>query len=145
MNFNEDNRNALINVPPPPNDLQRRQGGVPVGGYPAGDPAGAIRYPALEVEKNSLREYWRIIKRHKWVVGATLLILVALVTIATMMTRPVYRATVKVEIGKETERVLSGQRIMEVETANVFNPLYMQTQVEILQSRDLARRIIQKL
>ncbi len=145
MSFNEDNRNALVNVPQPSNELQRRPvGGYPVG-YPAGYPAGSSRYPALEVEKNSLREYWRIIKRHKWVVLATLVILVTLVTIATMLTRPVYRATVKVEIGKETERVVSGQRIMEVETANVFNPLYMQTQVEILQSRDLARRIIQKL
>lgn len=147
MNYNDDNRNALVNVPPPGNELQRRQGGVPAtqGGYPIGYPAGSARYPALEVEKNSLREYWRIVKRHKWVVLSTLIILVTLVTIATFMTRPVYRATVKVEIGKETERVLSGQRIMEVETANVFNPLYMQTQVEILQSRDLARRIINKL
>ncbi len=151
MNYNDDNRNALVNVPQPSNELQRRQqGGVPAtqathGGYPIGYPAGSARYPALEVEKNSLREYWRIVKRHKWVVIATLFILVTLVTIATLMTRPVYRATVKVEIGKETERVLSGQRIMEVETANVFNPLYMQTQVEILQSRDLARRIINKL
>lgn len=147
MNYNDDNRNALVNVPPPGNELQRRQGGVPAttGGYPIGYPAGSARYPALEVEKNSLREYWRIVKRHKWVVLSTLVILVALVTIATFMTRPVFRATVKVEIGKETERVLSGQRIMEVETANVFNPLYMQTQVEILQSRDLARRIINKL
>ncbi len=147
MNYNDDNRNALTTVPPPSNELQRRQGGVPAaqGGYPVGYPAGSARYPALEVEKNSLREYWRIVKRHKWVVIATLFMLVTLVTLATLMTRPVYRATVKVEIGKETERVLSGQRIMEVETANVFNPLYMQTQVEILQSRDLARRIINKL
>lgn len=145
MNYNDDNRNALVNVPPPNQDLQRRPGAPvgPVGGYPAGYPAA--RYPALEVEKNSLREYWRIIKRHKWVVISTLIILVAVVTIATYLTRPVYRATVKVEIGKETERVMAGPRIMEVETANVFNPLYMQTQVEILQSRDLARRIIQKL
>lgn len=143
MNYNDENRNALVNVPPPSTEVQRRPG-APVG-YPAGYPAGYARYPALEVEKNSLREYWRIIKRHKWVVLATLFILVTVVTVATLMTRPVYRATVKVEIGKETERVMAGPRIMEVETANVFNPLYMQTQVEILQSRDLARRIIQKL
>jgi succinoglycan biosynthesis transport protein ExoP len=143
MNYNDDNRNALVSVPPPSTEMQRRSG-APVG-YPAGYPVGTARYPALEVERNSLREYWRIIKRHKWVVLSTLIILVALVTLATIMTRPVFRATVKVEIGKETERVMAGPRIMEVETANVFNPLYMQTQVEILQSRDLARRIIQKL
>jgi len=110
------------------------------GGYPA-----YSRYPAIEVEKNSLREYWRIIRSHKWVIATTLVVLVTIVTIGTMLTRPVYRAEVKVEIGKETERVMSGQRIVDVETANVFNPFYLQTQVDILHSRDLARRVIQRL
>ena len=148
MNYHEENRNALV---PPANRLTPRADQVPApyqapqGGYPAGYPAAYARYPALEIEKNSLREYWRVIKRHKWAILSTLLIVTSIVTVATYLTRPVFRATTKVEIGKETERVVSGQRIMEVETANVFNPLYLQTQVEILQSRDLARRVIQKL
>jgi capsular exopolysaccharide synthesis family protein len=148
MSYNEDNRNALVNLSPQPNGLSPRPGLPPAtfqGGYPAGYPSANARYPALEVEKNSLREYWRVVKRHKWVILSTLLIVTAIVAAATYITRPVYRAWTKVEIGKETERVVSGQRIMEVETANVFNPLYLQTQVEILQSRDLARRVIQKL
>ncbi len=148
MNYQDDNRNAL--TPPSTSTSMVTRNGTQQpaqyqGGYPAGYPAAYARYPALEVEKNSLREYWRVIKRHKWAILSTLLMVVSIVTAATYLTRPVYRATTKVEIGKETERVVSGQRIMEVETANVFNPLYLQTQVEILQSRDLARRVIQKL
>jgi hypothetical protein len=111
-----------------------------IAGYPAYG-----RYPAIQAEKNSVREYWRIIRKHKWMVLATLVVLVAIVTIGTLMSRPVYRAEAKIEIGKETERVLAGQRIMEVETANVFNPFYLQTQVDILRSRDIARRVIQRL
>ncbi|MFN8001293.1 MAG: Wzz/FepE/Etk N-terminal domain-containing protein [Acidobacteriota bacterium] len=110
------------------------------GGYPA-----YSRYPAVEVEKNSLREYWRVVRKHKWVVLATLVVLTTIVTIGTMLTRPVYRAYSKLEIGKETERVLQGQRILETESANVFNPLFLQTQVDILHSRDLARRVIERL
>ena len=72
MNYNDDNRNAL--TPPSVNtsastSMVPRNGAQPTqyqGGYPAGYPAAYARYPALEVEKNSLREYWRVIKRHKW-------------------------------------------------------------------------------
>ncbi|MBK6799219.1 MAG: polysaccharide biosynthesis tyrosine autokinase [Acidobacteria bacterium] len=136
MNSFDENQTAIANVPQQGKEL-RKPGGY---GYPM-----YSRYPAIDVEKNSVREYWRIIQRHKWVILATLLVLVTIVTIGTVMTRPVYRADVKIEIGKETERVLAGQRIMEVETANVFNPLYLQTQVDILNSRDLSRRVIQRL
>ncbi|MGH9801617.1 MAG: exopolysaccharide transport family protein, partial [Blastocatellia bacterium] len=63
----------------------------------------------------------------------------------TMLTRPVYRAEAKLEIGRETERVAQGRQILELESASVFNPFFLQTQVDILHSRDLARRVIQKL
>lgn len=131
MSNNEENQTALANIPSP-----RKNG----AGYPV-----YSRYPAIQAEKNSVREYWRIVSKHKWMVVATLVVLVAIVTIGTLMSRPVYRAEAKIEIGKETERVLAGQRIMEVETANVFNPFYLQTQVDILRSRDIARRVIQRL
>jgi capsular exopolysaccharide synthesis family protein len=136
MGYYEDNQTALTNVQQ--SDVSNgKKGGY---GYPM-----YSRYPAIEAEKNSVREYWRITRKHKWVILATLVVLVTIVTIGTVMTRPVYRAEAKIEIGKDTERVLSGQRIMEVETANVFNPFYLQTQVDILRSRDLSRRVIQRL
>ncbi len=119
------------------NGLESRKNG---SGYPV-----YSRYPAIQQEKNSVREYLRIIRRHKLTVLATLVVLVSIVTAGTVMTRPIYRAEAKIEIGKETERVLAGQRIMEVETANVFNPFYLQTQVDILRSRDISRRVIQRL
>jgi capsular exopolysaccharide synthesis family protein len=139
MSYYDDNQTALTNLPQddPANGKEVRKGGY---GYPM-----YSRYPAIEVEKNSVREYWRIARKHKWVILATLVVLVTIVTIGTLLTRPVYRAEAKIEIGKDTERVLSGQRIMEVETANVFNPFYLQTQVDILRSRDLSRRVIQRL
>jgi len=134
MNNYDDNQTALANV------SQNREIRKPVGGYPA-----YSRYPAVEIEKNSVREYLRILRRHKWVILATLVVLTTIVTIGTMLTKPVYRAEAKLEIGKETERVAQGRQILEQESANVFNPFFLQTQVDILHSRDLARRVIQKL
>ncbi len=134
MNNYDENQTALSNLSQQGRELKKG------GGYPA-----YSRYPAVEVEKNSLREYWRVVRKHKWVVLATLIVLTTIVTIGTMLTRPVYRAHSKLEIGKETERVLQGQRILETESANVFNPLFLQTQVDILHSRDLARRVIERL
>jgi capsular exopolysaccharide synthesis family protein len=133
MNYYDENETALTSLPQNGKELRK-------GGYPL-----YSRYPAIETEKNSIREYWRVIRKHKWIVLTTLLTLVTVVTIGTLLTRPVYRAETKIELGKETERVLQGQRIMEVETANVFNPLYLQTQIDTLRSRDLSRRVIQRL
>ncbi len=136
MNNYDDNQTALTNVSPSGKELKKSGS----GGYPM-----YSRYPTAEIEKNSVREYLRILRRHKWVILATLVVLVTIVTIGTMLTKPVYRAEAKLEIGKETERVMQGQQILAMESANVFNPLFLQTQVDILHSRDLARRVIQKL
>lgn len=136
MNIQDDKEQSLTNLAAQGREI-RKAGGY---GYPM-----YSRYPAIDVEKNTVREYFRVIRKHKWVILATLLTIATIVTIGTLMTRPIYRAQTKIEIGKETERVLAGQRIMEFETANVFNPLYLQTQVEILNSRDLSRRVIQRL
>lgn len=136
MNNYDDNQTALASVPQSSRDLKK----AGVGGYPM-----YSRYPAVEIEKNSVREYLRILRRHKWIILATLVVLVTIVTIGTMLTKPVYRAEAKLEIGKETERVMQGRQILEMESANVFNPFFLQTQVDTLHSRDLARRVIQKL
>ncbi len=138
MNNYDDNQTALTSIPQSNRDLGKEA--RKVGGYPA-----YSRYPAVDVEKNSVREYFRIIRRHKWIVLATLVVLVTIVTIGTMLTKPVYRAEAKLEIGRETERVAQGRQILESESASVFNPFFLQTQVDILHSRDLARRVIQKL
>lgn len=134
MSNYDDNQTALTSLSP-------RGKEIPSGaGYPA-----YSRYPAIQPEKNSLREYWRTIQRHKWIVLATVMILTTIVTLGTVLTRPVFRARAKVEIGMDTSRIMPGQRIMEVETASVFNPYFLQTQVDILRSRDLSRRVIQRL
>ncbi|MDQ3011073.1 MAG: polysaccharide biosynthesis tyrosine autokinase [Acidobacteriota bacterium] len=135
MNNYDDNQTALASVPSSNKEMKKASGGYPM----------YSRYPAVEIEKNSVREYLRILRRHKWIILATLVVLVTIVTIGTMLTRPVYRAVSKLEIGKETERVMQGRQILEMESANVFNPFFLQTQVDILHSRDIARRVIQKL
>lgn len=135
MNNYDDNQTALASVPSSSREVKKAGGGYPM----------YSRYPAVEIEKNSVREYLRILRRHKWVIVATLVVLVTIVTIGTMLTKPVYRAEAKLELGKETERVAQGRQILEQESANVFNPFFLQTQVDTLHSRDLARRVIQKL
>ncbi len=135
MNNYDDNQTALTSVPSSNKEMKKASGGYPM----------YSRYPAVEIEKNSVREYLRILRRHKWIILATLVVLVTIVTIGTMLTKPVYRAESKLEIGKETERVMQGRQILEMESANVFNPFFLQTQVDILHSRDIARRVIQRL
>jgi len=110
MSNNEENNTAL--AAPANGSAAGREPKKGNSGYPV-----YSRYPAIQVEKNSVREYWRIIRKHKWMVIATLVVLVTIVTIGTLMSRPVYRAEAKIEIGKDMTVKVGGAGKLEVTKA----------------------------
>ena len=66
--------------------------------YPR-DPSGS--YASLSAEGSFLREYWGILKKRKWTVISTLLILTTLVTVYTLRMTPVYDATGGIAVNHE--------------------------------------------
>ncbi|WML90389.1 polysaccharide biosynthesis tyrosine autokinase [Thiothrix lacustris] len=90
-----------------------------------------------------LRELWSVIKRRKGTILLIFMVVSLLSLLVTLSMTPIYRAAVTLEINTEEQRVLD----YDVEAGSqrpVDNKDFYQTQYEILKSRNLADRVINK-
>jgi len=89
-----------------------------------------------------LRVYWNVFNKHKWqIIGLTLLIGL-LTTLVTFSLQPIYRATVTLLIEFDQPKIISIEEVYGVSSANKD---YYQTQLEILKSRSLVEKVVDKL
>jgi polysaccharide biosynthesis transport protein len=87
-------------------------------------------------------EYWRAISKRRWsILGLTVVVAVLAALIVSAM-RPVYRAATTLLIEQGKSKVVS---IEEVYSQGIIQREYYQTQVEILKSDELARKVVRKL
>lgn len=92
-----------------------------------------------------LRDYWRVLVKRKWIILTCLVMLTTLTTIQSFKSVPIYRATAKLEIEAEKSNILPYKNIVELDTQMANQDQYLQTQFKILQSRSLAKRVIDAL
>ena len=95
-----------------------------------------------EGETLDLVEYWRSISKRKWSILGLVLLVCLITTLAVYSMRPTFRATATVLIEQGKSKVVS---IEEVYNSMGGNREYYQTQVEILKSRELTRKVVEKL
>ena len=106
-------------------------------------PLGSMQAPMSgEGETLDLVEYWRSIAKRKWSILGLVLLVCLITTLAVYSMRPTFRSTATVLIEQGKSKVVS---IEEVYNAMGGNREYYQTQVEILKSRELARKVVEKL
>jgi capsular exopolysaccharide synthesis family protein len=93
-------------------------------------------------ESLDIVEYWRAITKRRWsILGLT--VLVAILTLLIMSNvRPSYRGTVTLLIEQGKSKIVS---IEEVYSSGLIQREYYQTQVEILKSEELGRKVVRKL
>ncbi|MBI4515433.1 MAG: polysaccharide biosynthesis tyrosine autokinase [Deltaproteobacteria bacterium] len=92
-----------------------------------------------------LRDYWRVVLKHRWVIALFTLVVVTTTAFITFTTERSYTAETTIQIEKQTPRVV---KIEEVTQPDVFGPEkydYYQTQFRILESRTLAAGVIRDL
>jgi capsular exopolysaccharide synthesis family protein len=95
-----------------------------------------------ENEPFDLMEYWRIFDPYKWhIIIFTAVVAIASVYYALSLT-PQYTATVKLMFESDRANTVS---IREIYDADNRNRNYISTQTQILQSRELAERVIKEL
>jgi capsular exopolysaccharide synthesis family protein len=99
-------------------------------------------YVVEEEQPTHLREYWRILVRHRWAALALLLMTVVVGAVYTYSQPNIYSATATVRIEKEEPRIL---KIEQVAPPPTQADDYYQTQYRMLQSRTLANRVIDQL
>ena len=88
-----------------------------------------------------LLDYLLVLRKHQWLITFFLLAVVSIVTIATFRMQPIYEATARVEIDRETPNAF---RFNEGEQGEDFEDLedYIVTQSKILQSETLAMQTV---
>jgi len=86
--------------------------------------------------------YWRAVSKRRWsIIGLTVLVAI-LAALVVSSIRPSFRATATILIEQGKSKIVS---IEEIYSAGGLQREYYQTQVEILKSEDLARKVVQKL
>ena len=98
------------------------------------DPVGA--------EDIHFRDYWHILVRHRWIALAFVAVVVASTLLVTLVTVPVYRGTTLLEIKAETQKLIAFQDVVQM--SQVEREFY-QTHYDVLRSRSLAKRVIDRL
>ena len=112
----------------------------------AGGAIEIISAPSLLTWETSPREphlidYLLILRKHQWLILTFLLTVVTLVSIATFKMKPVYEATSRIEIDRESPGVLPFQGVNSDDMyADLEN--YIETESKILESDTLALKTI---
>jgi exopolysaccharide transport family protein len=96
----------------------------------------------MEEERIDIRDYLDVILKWRWVIITIFLVVVVTVTIHAFVTRPEYKATVRISIEKENPNVVSIEEVLQMDTSQAD---YLQTQVDILKSNSLANEVISRL
>src|ERR1700730_6032695 len=91
-----------------------------------------------------LLDYLLVLRKHQWLITFFLLAVVSIVTIATFRMQPIYEATARVEVDRDTPNAF---RFNEGDQGGDFGDLedYIVTQSKILQSETLAMQTVRSI
>lgn len=112
----------------------------------AARPLSTFSYAPNFQEESSFRDYLRILKKHRGVIIASVVIMLALVTIATFRMTPLYEASARIAISKEDSN--DSLRLNQSSNDTDWNFDYnveLDTQAKILQSDTLGMKVIEDL
>lgn len=90
-----------------------------------------------------LRSYWHVVRERRWIILGIAGLIVAVVLMATLLTKPTYRASSTLQIERETIKVVNSDALAAADSP--YDRDFYQTQFELLKSRSLALRVIQDL
>src|SRR6266850_3283477 len=106
------------------------------GAYPA-----AI-HPETTEFVAKLFEFWWVLKKRTWVVLSVLLAFLASGVLVTLMTTPLYTATVRLQIDRNVAKVVEGGNVTPLEGSDFE---FMKTQYELLMGRTIGERAVSAL
>lgn len=105
-------------------------------------------YTVLDLQREEidsyayLRAYWKILSKRRWTILTVAFVLTTLVAIFSYKEKPVYRATAEVEVDSEMPEVQSVSNLYQTVPTDLT---FLQTQVDVLNSDNLAWQTIQQL
>ena len=91
-----------------------------------------------------IRTYWLIFLKRMWTILAAALVMATVAAIVSFKTQPVYEATARVEVEAETPEIQSFNDLFR-DMSGWNDETFLQTQVNVLKSENLAWRTVQQL
>ncbi|HSD29544.1 MAG TPA: Wzz/FepE/Etk N-terminal domain-containing protein, partial [Vicinamibacteria bacterium] len=105
-------------------------------------PEVILRRDAPHAGSLHLSDYWHVLVRRRWLALSVLLIVVAAAAARVVLVRPLFEATAQILIERKIPSILEFER--NAQAAEAWDDFY-QTQYRLLQSRLLARKVVEKL
>ncbi len=103
----------------------------------------SIAPPSSDQDAASLRDSWRIIRKHRWMILTVLVTLVTIVAVYSFKATPIYEAKATLQIDKESPSVVDYKDFVAENKDTEL--VAIATQVKVLQSQTLANRVISQL
>lgn len=111
-------------------------------------PAPARALPAMEAsivtaqDYVSLATYWHTLMKRRWTIVTVAIVVTVLAAIISFRMEPIFKATARVQVEAETPLIQSLQDLFQKTTAD---DTFVQTQIQVLKSENLAWRTIEDL
>ena len=119
------------------------QNQVPAPISEAGLPSTDIRYAVPDFEDSvDLRDYIDVVMRRKWLVLTFMVGVFVTTLIVSLNTKPVFKASGGLELSPQEANIT---KFEDVTPSQLMTYEYVGTQVKLLQSASLARRVVEKL
>ncbi len=140
------NNRTDIEKVPSPGEAPLLRPGYP-GALSYGDAGYGYGYGNGEEEGLRLREIWRIIRKHKWLILSITTVVTIVVAIEANRARPVYLASAFIEIGKETPAVRTGtgDAVIQADDDVYYPQLTINTHLFRLTSEPILEEVAVKL
>jgi len=97
---------------------------------------------ALEERRLHLLDYWRIVRRHRWIIFSAFTLIVASGIIYSFMSKPIYLATSQIEIGSKSLKLFSAGEAVQWEP---YDPEYLQTHYERLRNPSFWKKVVERM
>lgn len=124
------------------NDLPRTAApGIVDNGLPPG--AGSAQASAQSPKHLiDVRAIWSTVYRNRYLMIAALAVCILLGVVVTFLSTPMYKATAQVQIDMKEAKIIEGA---DVQSPSGDSDRYLETQVDVLNSRSLAREVATQL
>lgn len=107
-------------------------------------PGAVVRANDMTWHSIDLRALWSIMYRNRYILIGALAVCVVLGIVATFLSTPIYRATARIQIDMEAAQIIKGGDVQPQGGAG-NSDRYLETQVDILESRSLGRDVATQL
>lgn len=127
-----------------PNQAIERSSGGQVTLAAEARPAYNLPYAGSDPTTSSLplRDYLRVLHKNRWMIVAVVAVMVTIVAVTSFRAKPVYEATTRLEINGESPDLTNLRELFWIMPTDEE---FLQTQVRILQSDELAMQTVRSL